>query len=164
MNKKILIILFGLVLIVGAAALLNRQNIEGKAASQREAILFIRAGDFETQVDFETILELETAQFDEELRGGGQPAQAVNFTGVRLKDLLEKVGVETEGKTQVITKAADGYAVALSMEEVLEDDNVYLAYKMNGVDLGKKEDGGTGPYRLIIRQDTFAQRWVKFLM
>lgn len=151
-------------LIVGVTALLNRGDIEEKAASQREAILFIRAEGLEKQFNYETILELSAVDFPEELRSSGRPAQAVNFRGVLLRDLLDKAGVNTEGKTQVITRAADGYVVALSMEEVLADDNVYIVYEMNGEELGRKEDGGTGPYRLVIRQDPFAQRWNKFLM
>lgn len=60
--------------------------------------------------------------------------------------------------------AADGYTVALTGDEVRMEDNVYIVYEQAGKDLGIREDGGTGPYRLIIRKDEFAQRWNKYLM
>jgi DMSO/TMAO reductase YedYZ molybdopterin-dependent catalytic subunit len=162
--KKVIIILVVLVLIVGVTALLNRQGIEEKAASQRDAILFIVSDNFEAQVDFDTILELKEVEFQAVLRSSGKPAVDTTFTGVQLKDILEKVGAKTDGKTQVITKAVDGYVVALSMDEVLEDDNVYIVYKRDGKDLGRKEEGGSGPYQVVIRKDQFGQRWNKFLM
>jgi uncharacterized protein YceK len=56
--KKVIVILIVLVLIVGVTAILNRQGIEEKAASQRDAVLLIVADDFEARVDFATILEL----------------------------------------------------------------------------------------------------------
>ena len=56
----------------------------------------------------------------------------------------------------------DGYAAALSMDKVMDDDNVYLAYKRDGELLGTKTDGGNGPYQLIISKDKFSQYWVKF--
>lgn len=162
--KKVIIIFAVLALVVGVTALLNRQGIKEKAFSQRDAILFIKSDNFEAQVDFDTILELKEVEFPAVLRRSGRPAVDTSYTGVQLKDLLEKVGAKTEGKSQVITKAVDGYVVALSMEEVLEEDNVYIVYKRDGEDLGRKEDGGSGPYQLIIRKDPFAQRWNKFLM
>ncbi|MBT9150994.1 MAG: hypothetical protein DDT40_01175 [candidate division WS2 bacterium] len=162
--KKVIIIFAVLALVVGVTALLNRQGIKEKAFSQRDAILFIKSDNFEAQVDFDTILELKEVEFPAVLRRSGRPAVDTSYTGVQLKDLLEKVGARTEGKSQVITKAVDGYVVALSMEEVLEEDNVYIVYKRDGEDLGRKEDGGSGPYQLIIRKDPFAQRWNKFLM
>jgi hypothetical protein len=162
--KKVIIILLLLVVIVGVTAVLNRTGIEEKVASQRDAILYIVSNDFEAQVDFGTIMELQEVEFPAVLKKSGQPAVDTSYTGVQLNDVFRKIGVNTEEKTQVITKAVDGYVVALSMKEVLEDDNVYIVYRRDGKDLGRKEDGGSGPYQIVIRKDPFGQRWNKFLM
>ena len=98
------------------------------------------------------------------LKSSGKPPVDTSYTGVELKALLENLEIDTAGKTQVITKAVDGYTVALSLAEVLEDDNVYIVYKRDGKDLGAREEGGSGPYQIVIRKDQFGQRWNKYLM
>ncbi len=64
----------------------------------------------------------------------------------------------------MIVRATDGYTIALSPKEVKDEDNVYLAYKLNGKLLKRKEEGGSGPYQVIIRKDEFSQRWCKFVV
>ena len=64
----------------------------------------------------------------------------------------------------VIVRAIDGYTVALSIEEVLDEENVYLAYAIDGKPLRSKSQGGSGPYQLIVRKDQFSQRWCKFVV
>jgi len=162
--KKVALILAVLIVVIGVTAMLNRKGAEEKAASQRDAILHITAGDFAAEVDFDTILSLEEVEFPAILKRSGKPAVDTSYTGVQLKDILIEAGASTNGITQVITKAVDGYVVVLSLEEVLEDDNVYVVYKRDGEDLGSKEDGGSGPYQVVIRSDPFGQRWNKFLM
>ncbi|HHU29205.1 MAG TPA: molybdopterin-dependent oxidoreductase [Firmicutes bacterium] len=162
--KKVAIILILLIVIVGVFAFLNREGLKDKKLSQENAIITIVADGTEYEVSFTEIQELEEVEFPAALRSSGKPPVDTSYTGVELKDILEKKGIETTGKTQVITKAIDGYSVALSMEEVLANDNVYVVYKRDGKDLGTKEEGGSGPYQIVIRQDEFGQRWNKFLM
>lgn len=162
--KKVIIVLVILVVIVAVTAMLNREGLGEKVASQANALLYVKADGAETEVDFATIQELPEKEFAAVLKRSGKPPVDVTYTGVQLHDILEKLQVQTEDKTQVITKAVDGYTVALSMAEVLEDDNVYIVYQRDGEDLGTKEDGGSGPYQVVIRQDQFGQRWNKYLM
>ncbi|NLZ93607.1 MAG: molybdopterin-dependent oxidoreductase [Firmicutes bacterium] len=162
--KKVIIVLVILIIIVAVTAVLNRESLREKAASQADAILYIKADGVETEVDFATIKELPEKEFPAVLKSSGKPPVDTSYTGVQLKDLLAKLEVKTDGKKQVITKAVDGYTVALSMEEVLIDDNVYIVYKRDGKDLGTKEKGGSGPYQVVIRNDQFGQRWNKYLM
>lgn len=162
--KKVGIIIIVLALIVAVTAVLNREGLKEKALSQQNAILLIVADGIETEVDFPTIQELPDYTFDAVLKSSGKAPVDTSYTGVQLKDILEASEIHLDGKTQVITKAVDGYTVALSMEEVLEDDNVYIIYKRDGEDLGTREDGGSGPYQVVIRKDQFGQRWNKYLM
>ncbi|NLM51584.1 MAG: molybdopterin-dependent oxidoreductase [Firmicutes bacterium] len=162
--KKVIVILVILAVIVGVFAYLNKEGVRDKALSQQNAILIIVADGKEYEVTFAEILALEAVEFPAVLRSSGKPPVDTTYTGVELKDILAQKGITTEGKTQVITKAVDGYTVALSLEEVLADDNVYVVYKRDGKDLGAREEGGSGPYQIVIRQDEFGQRWTKFLM
>ncbi|HAA38383.1 MAG TPA: hypothetical protein DCE00_05875 [Firmicutes bacterium] len=162
--KKIVIILLVLAVVVAVTAMLNREGLEEKKASQENALLYVKADGKEIEVDFATIKELPEAEFPAVLKSSGKPPVDTSYTGVELKALLEKLEIDTAGKTQVITKAVDGYTVALSLAEVLEDDNVYIVYKRDGKDLGAREEGGSGPYQIVIRKDQFGQRWNKYLM
>ena len=64
--------------------------------------------------------------------GTEQMSNAV-WKGIRLRDLLEKVGPKPEVKV-VVFRCADGYHTAIPLEEAMEDETL-LAYEMNGVPL-----------------------------
>ena len=55
------------------------------------------------------------------------------WKGIRLRDLLEKVGPKSEAKV-VVFRCADGYHTAIPFEEAMEEETL-LAYEMNGVPL-----------------------------
>jgi len=163
-TKIIVGIIVVLAAVVGVTAWLNQGGLEERRRSQEGAILFLKQGDQTVEVTFEDIRALPEQEFDAVLRGSGRLPVDVRFTGVELKRIIEGAGLDPAAINQVVTRAADGYSVSLSGDEVRMDDNVYIVFEQDGNDLGTREDGGTGPYRLVIRQDEFAQRWNKYLM
>lgn len=164
MKKTVTGILVILVVIISVTAYLNRASIADKKELQEEAILIIKENGTEIkQVDFNFINELEEVTFNKELDTSDSTPVDQRFTGVLLHDILSEAGVSLEEKGQVTVKAIDGYMAALSIDEVLSPDNVYLVYKNNGEFLKGKSEGGTGPYRIVIREDQFGQRWCKFV-
>ena len=64
--------------------------------------------------------------------GTEQMSNAI-WKGVRLRDLLEKVGPKPEVKV-VVFRCADGYHTAIPLEEAMEEETL-LVYEMNGVPL-----------------------------
>ncbi len=84
------------------------------------------------------------------------------YTGVQLKDLLEKNNVSFQNKT-IIIKAVDGYSVAYSSEEVLAQKNVYIAFMEDNAYLGSRDTGGRGPYESIVVSDNFSNRRCKWI-
>ena len=82
-----------------------------------------------------------------------------NYTGVRLTDLLNQVQ-PYDNATSIYIQASDGYGTTLSLQEVLSE-NVIIAYLKDGEKLSLLKDGGEGPFRLIIGDDEFAQRWTR---
>lgn len=163
--KKIVIILLIIASIMAVAAYLNRGDIATKAKLQEDAIIIVKSEDKEVgRLDFSVIKELEAKEFPATLKSSGKDPVELTYKGVEVRMLFEKLGFSAGDKKQIIAKAVDGYTVALSVEEVMAVDNVYLVYEREGEPLGRKEDGGSGPYQLVIRQDAFGQRWVKFLM
>jgi hypothetical protein len=80
----------------------------------------------------------------------------VNFEGVTLKSVLEKVGVafgeSMKGKRLtncLLVEAADGYRAVIALAELdpaFTDKLTLLAFLRDGKPLGEKE----GPYRIVI--------------
>ena len=64
---------------------------------------------------------------------GTEQMSNANWKGIRLRDLLEKVGPKPEAKV-VVFRCADGYHTAIPLEEAMEAETL-LAYEMNGVPL-----------------------------
>jgi len=164
-NKTVIITILVLIIAVGVFAYLNAADSEDRLRSQREAEIYIEVGDERMQeVDFDTIMDLQQHEFTETLQSSDSPASDHDYRGILMKDLLEKYDLLTEDIEQIITRAADGYTVALGIGEVMADDNVYIVYEKDGKPLAPKEEGGSGPYMVVIREDEFGQRWNKFLM
>ena len=167
-NKKlwiiIIIIIAVLAIALGVTAYLNMGNISEKKALQENAILAIKSGDKElAEVNMELITGLGEEEFKANLKKSGKPPVEHSYTGVPMKNLFAELEIDTANITTVVLKAIDGYSSALTLDEVMEDDNVYIVYKMDGESLGNAENGGDGPYLALIRKDPYSQRWCKLL-
>jgi len=98
-----------------------------------------------------------TVTRNEEIICPGVKDETDSWTGVSLSTLLTEAGL-APGASEVVFTGADGYFVELPLESVLEN-NVFLAYKMNGETLS--QDRGY-PLRLVVgkSQGTDWLRWV----
>lgn len=165
MKRTITIVLLVLIVIVGITAYLNRGYVEDKEAMIENHTFVIKNNGEEVEtVDLTMIEGLGVEEFNANLKSSGKDPVEHSYKGVALKDILAAKDQSLENKTQVIIRSIDGYTVALSAEEVAEDDNVYVVFEIDGEALGTKEDGGSGPYQVIIRKDPFGQRWAKFVV
>ncbi len=165
MNRKVIIAVIVLAVVVGVTAFLNRGDLAFKDESQEKAFLVITSkGNEVAKVDMDFIRDLGETDFEANLKKSGKDPVRHTYTGVPLKAVLEACDVDIEGKSMIVAKAVDGYTSALTLDEAMEEDNVYIVYKLDGEPLGKKEEGGSGPYQLVISKDPFSQRWCKFLM
>ena len=64
---------------------------------------------------------------------GTEQMSNAEWRGVRLRDLLEKMGPKPEAK-MVVFRCADGYHTAIPLEDAMREETL-LAYEMNGVPL-----------------------------
>ncbi len=163
-KKTVFIVVAALIIIVGIFAYLNGDHIKNKKGMHINAEIIIKEGDKETLLTFGEIKKLGEEEFKANLKSSGNPPVEHNYTGVSLKNVIKKAGVNIENKTQVIVKSVDGFTSAYNISEVLEDDNMYLAYMMDDEPLKSKRDGGDGPYQIIVRKDQFSQRWAKYVL
>ncbi|MHB1253297.1 MAG: molybdopterin-dependent oxidoreductase [Candidatus Humimicrobiaceae bacterium] len=88
---------------------------------------------------------------------GGSMIGSAFWTGVPFKYILEKAGIK-EGAIKVVFYCADGYSTSVTIEEALQD-NVILAYKINGKEL---PDVHGYPVRMVV-PDKYGMKWAKWI-
>ncbi len=114
-------------------------------------------GDVATPVtySFDEIAEMEMVDLDDVLMEKSRGEDEVrSFSGVLLDTILQNAGA-TEDYSTITAKAADGYAIEISRDEMV---NGIVALKQSDkwiVD----EDPDAGPIRLVF-PETPANRWV----
>jgi len=79
------------------------------------------------------------------------------WEGVRISDLLDQAGYDGEAKT-VIFSCADGYTTSLPLDFVVDDD-ILLAYRMNGIDLPKERGY---PFQ-VVAEEKWGYKWAKWV-
>ncbi|MCT4564679.1 MAG: molybdopterin-dependent oxidoreductase [Maledivibacter sp.] len=163
MNRKITLVIIILAVIVGSTAYMNLKTVEVKKELQENAEFVIKENGKEiAKLNMKEIRTLGETEFSANLKTNGKEPIRYTYTGVPLKNLFEKYGVDIKEKSTLVVTAIDGYTVAVEIDKILEDDNVYLAYMREGKSIGNREDGGKGPYQMIISKDKISQHWCKF--
>jgi DMSO/TMAO reductase YedYZ molybdopterin-dependent catalytic subunit len=79
------------------------------------------------------------------------------WEGVLVKDLIEEAGVESTAKV-VIFHAYDSYTTSLPLEYILDND-IIIAYKMNGVVLPPERGF---PFQLVA-ESKWGYKWIKWI-
>lgn len=169
MKKKniiiISIVLAILLIVVGVFAFLNAGNILEKKNLEESKTISIKSEGIEIRkVDLAFISSAGEEDFSAIMDTSDSEPKKHYYTGVLLKNVLQKSGINIDDYAMLTVKAIDGYVVAFKKEEVADDDNIYIAYKEDGKDLGTKSSGGRGPYQIIVRKDQFSMRWCKFVV
>ena len=108
-------------------------------------------------------MSLDPVEFEATMDTSTTDPTPVMFTGVELKKILDYFEIDYSAAETYEVTALDGYASALTQEEVMTDENVYIVIKREGEALGTKSEGGSGPYMMIIRSALYSQRWCKFV-
>jgi len=93
-----------------------------------------------------------------------------HYSGVRLSDLLAKVGAplreQLRGKalaTYVMARASDGYCVLFSLAELdpaMNGNTIIVADGLNGKPLDQKE----GPFKVVVPGEKRAARWARMVV
>jgi hypothetical protein len=87
-----------------------------------------------------------------------------NFTCTPLRGAFDQVDPQiVERYQRVITRGVDNYVSGVTMEEVLEKNNVFLVYADNDQPLRSKI-GGKDTMRIVIMNDSFGQRFTNYLV
>ena len=127
-----------------------------------ETIAFTHGGEVFFEAGLDYIKGFESVTFETVIRSSVLKPTKVEYTGVRLLDLLNDMNVDLNGKKSIIVKGSDGYMTGVSFEELNKKD-IYIAYEMDGKPLKPREKNGYGPYQLVIPGDPYSQRWCKYI-
>lgn len=165
-NRALVATVAVLILAVAVLAYLNQQSLRGLDQSAENPQLIIsREGEKVASIDLEEMKTLGVEEIETTLRSSGSPPRDDTYRGIPLGLVLSHVDpglLEEAG--QVTARAADGYVVAYSAEELARPDHLYVIFERGGQRLKGKAQGGDGPLLLMARQDEFGQRWCKFLV
>lgn len=163
-NTKILIAIIAILLVVSIiSVILNKDNVAEKKDLNDNAIFIVMEnGEEVASYNMSQIKEIGEKTFTATLDTSTTEPEDYEYTGVLLKEIFIHAGISLENKEAVIVSAVDGYTVAVPFDKFMDDDNVYIAYKKEGKLIGTREDGGKGPYQMIISKDQFSQYWCKF--
>ena len=162
-NKKSLVVII-VILLLGAAvavlAILNRPS----QTLDAEKIAVLADGETVAVLEAEQLASLTAAEFSKELVSANHDNQGGVWTGVPLCELLDSVIPDWQERyATVCARAEDNYLTSFSKEEVLAADDIYVCWMLDGEPLGSKAAGGTGPFRIIVRNDEFAVRCASWL-
>lgn len=80
-----------------------------------------------------------------------------------LSEVLADQGVDLNEIDEVIVEAEDNFQVTLTAEEVLENENVFLALTEDGETLKNLDGDGEAPM-LVVLKDEFSSRWAKSIV
>lgn len=156
MLKKIIVIMAILSIVIVVGGCTKDEKVDYNL--DFEATFKVMNGTDETVFDLAEIRELGEVEFTATLDTSDSDPIEYNYVGVLLKDIYKEANVTITETSMVVIEAEDGYKVVLEGSKVLEDDNVYLAYVMNGEAL----DSNSGPLQTIVSKDQFSKFWCKF--
>ncbi len=160
--KIIGIIVAVLVVIVAVFAYLNAGDVSYKKELEMNAIFELKVGEETAQITMDDMLSLDPVNIDAVMDTSNTDPTDVSFSGVELKKIFDFAGLEINSET-IEVRSLDGYTSALTKEEIMQDDNVYICIAMGEEPLPPKSEGGMGPYLMIIKSSEFSQRWCKFV-
>lgn len=164
-NKWIVLIIMALAVVLVITGRLNRDVAATKAKLNEEAVFIVmEKGQEAATWHMGEIQAMGEADFEANLKTNGKDPIPYTYTGVLLKTIIEESGVDLTDAKGIVVTAADGYAVTVTMDKLMEDDNVYLAYMREDELIGTREEGGKGPYQMIIAKDQFSQYWCKYAL
>ena len=162
-TKAAIFIIIILIVVFLAALSMNKSEIESRRILLESSTIEVISEDQSDMVGLEVIQSLGLEEFEAVLDTSSTDASLYKYSGVQLVKLLVSLGYEINEKDIIIATGADGFSVAYSGEEVLDYGNIYIAVMEEGNYLGGIEDGGRGPFEIIVINDSFSNRRCKWV-
>jgi len=166
MNKQKIIILGILIVLITIMAVtysLNKENLDSRVELNNDSKFIVKVNSEEIKTF--TLLELKefgSVDFEANLKTNGKEAVKHMYTGILLREVYDSLDINYNNFSALEVTATDGYVVMVDIKKLIQDNNIYLAYKRDGEVIKSMEDGGKGPIQMIISKDTISQYWCKY--
>lgn len=149
------------------------KNRENRETYEQQKIRVLVGEQLIGEYTFEQLSALSAEKtFEAVYKPSGKPAISRQYSGIELKELFAALSIDLTGKQGVRFTASDGMQKVYAIQDVTEEDNVFVANKVNGEFFNKgidslaytkpQEDGG--PYVVIRAKDSVSQNRVKLLV
>jgi len=122
------------------------------------ATFLVTSGDAAYIVSMEDLLFIGVTDVSSSPRGVQR-----EFTGVPLVNIFNHLNIDYSTAGTVIFTSGDGFMSAVSINEAINGINTFIVFEENGELLGTMEDGGRGPFMVVIALDQFPNRWARYL-
>ena len=151
-----------LVLLLALSVLVWQQS--HNRSEESDSIGISQSGQVLHTFTMEEIKAFPPVQLEKSIASGKGENEEGLYTGVPLRVLLDSVDENLiKGSKQIISKASDGFESVYTPEEVLEEKNILVVYAKDGEPLGNASNGGTGPFRILVVNDSSGNRSTKYL-
>ncbi len=164
MKKRRNIIIVVIILILLAAAVTVLSIINRPDELPETGTLTVTSGsEILHSFTVEDIRSLPYVEVQKEIVSSSFANDEGLFRGVPLRTLMKAAGADLEAVKQIVVRADDGFVSAFPADEITESDNIFLCYSKNGEPLGTRDEGGSGPLRIIVTEDPFGNRCAKYV-
>ncbi|MDD3946656.1 MAG: hypothetical protein PHI19_02340 [Clostridia bacterium] len=151
-----------------------KSNEENRRLYAEEKIKFSAFGEELGSYTLEELLALEgvqEAEFTDYYDTSISEPVEKTYTGIELGSVLTALGVDMREMRTATFKASDGAVKIYTYQEIRQENNVYIAYKVNGKPFERGIDGlgytrdteDGGPFVVIKVSDTFSNNRCKLL-
>ncbi|MDR0817136.1 MAG: molybdopterin-dependent oxidoreductase [Clostridiales Family XIII bacterium] len=171
MSKSTVIVIVCMVVLAVSGAALWAAGHSGADLQAQDAALLVKAdGDVLKEYTMDDIKALPSLSVEKTIVSGsmgknsGKPDESGIYTGVALEILMADADPDWEGRySEFVLTAEDGFTSAVFLSEVQKGENVLVIYEKDGSAIAGREDGGRGPLRVIVADDTFGNRSAWYL-
>ncbi|MFI3237462.1 MAG: hypothetical protein R3Y47_05455 [Lachnospiraceae bacterium] len=154
-----------LAVVLGVALFLNKDIVsQNKTTFENVELNIISDGEQIGTLSYDDMIALGAVEFEAVYDTSNTDAIIQMYKGVEIKTIIESFGISLEDKEAVVLTAVDNYAMAYTVEEVLEDGNVYATFECEGEALLDKDNDGDGPIMAIVTSDQFSNRRCKWMI
>jgi len=163
-NKIVYLALSIILIAMAVLAYINRGDIELKRALEENREFLIRANRSTIKsVNMQMLLEMDPQEFTTSFATSITSPRDVSLRGVELRIILQSLEIDFTRDMRFVVTGLDGYHSALTYDEVMEEELVYICFVMDGEFMKTQGEGGYGPFLMVIRGSRFAQRWCKYV-
>jgi len=158
-TKIVIITIVVLAVAVVILAILNYSNLAERLALQESGTFLLTVEGYTHTVSPDDLNAIGGVDVSASSRG-----EQRNFTGVPLAGVFTHFDIDYSGASSVAFRSIDGFTTAVSIAEALDYTNVFVVFREDGEPLGTMNDGGIGPYMVVVVRDSFPNRWARYLM